>query len=431
MANPVANETSLFLSYYAQEPKAQQDLLDFLRARPEVEQVSSLLPLHEYEIRLGIITQIRDLLRARTGPRDFQFTHIQFCYLIRMPQDELNRALSQATISGITFKELLKDLGELTGYFLQKKGYDDQTTAKGSNTTLSSQPKKRRGKTQVDKCKDLDEGVCIVTGAAHPEVCHIIPFAWNDSLENRRKTSRLTSAMDFFLDLPRATADDMLLTNDSLSRLSNAPGSSDYTWNTLCLSPLLHDWWSRAYFGFKFLGATPIPEKPKPSTSTPLPPKSSVKLQLVWMPRNIQSSLATKDIMLEEEQGPNKRLPTLVTHHHGGSPGTCFTPGCGTCIEVSKVGAHNVKTNRPVWTGSIFHVTRFTTEVSLFQRMIEVQWAIICAAALSGGAQDPDLFLRRDEDDPAQESGLAEEDILEWAQDVQPPSGEHLEEPTT
>lgn len=116
MANPVANEISSFLGHYAHEPKAQQELLDFLRARPEVEQVSSLLPLHEYEIRLGIITQIRDLLRATTGPRDFQFTHIQFCYLIRMPQDELNRLLSQVTFSGIMVKELLKDLGELTGY---------------------------------------------------------------------------------------------------------------------------------------------------------------------------------------------------------------------------------------------------------------------------------------------------------------------------
>lgn len=297
--------------------------------------------------------------------------------------------------------------------------------------TASSGPKKRRAGHQIDKCRELDEGVCIVTGAAHPMVCHILPFAWNNSPNNRTKTSRLTPAMDVFLNLPRATADDTLLTTQSLSLLSSGLGSSDYTWNMLCLNPMLHDWWSRAYFGFKFLGATPIPEKPESTTSKPSPPKSSVKLQLVWMPRNIQSGLATEVIMLEEEHGPNRRLPTLVTHHHGGSPGTCFTPECGTCIEVNRVIAHNVKTNRPVWTGSIFHVTRVTTEVPLFQRMIEVQWAIICAAALSGRAQDPDLFLRRDEDDPAAESGLAEEDIREWAQGVQTPSGEHLEEPTT
>lgn len=114
MANPVATETSLFLGHYAQDPKARQDLLDFLRARPEVEQVSSLLPLHEYDMRLGIITQIRDVLRAGNGPRDFQLTHIQFCYLIRMPQVELNRALQMATLSGITFKATLSDLGMLT-----------------------------------------------------------------------------------------------------------------------------------------------------------------------------------------------------------------------------------------------------------------------------------------------------------------------------
>ncbi|KAM0420918.1 hypothetical protein ACHAPT_011308 [Fusarium lateritium] len=399
MADPVAHETSLFLSHYSQQPKGQEDLLNFLRALPEVEQVSSLLPLDDYETRLGVIAQLRDTIRVGISLSDFQFTYIQFCYLIRMPLDHLNGALVIA--------------------LLQKKGFDDRVSARGSNAS-QPQAKKRRDKHESDNCRTLDHDVCVVTGASRPEVCHIIPLAWNNSLPNQVKTSRLESAMDIYLGLPKVTADDVRLTNDALKRLSIAPGSSDHTWNMLCLSPLLHDWWSQAFFGIKFIGATPISKT-----------ESSVKLQFVWMPRNIQTGLATTPAKLEEEQGPNKRLSTLVTHYHGGSPGSCSTPDCETCAKVGEINCHNVKLGRAVWSGSIIHVTRITKEVPLFQRMIEIQWAIICAAALSGRAQDPDLQLRRDGDGPAQGSSLVEEDILEWMQHVQQPGGGQLEKPTT
>lgn len=267
-------------------------------------------------------------------------------------------------------------------------------TSLGSAQSDTSQGRSRDEK---DSCLTLDRDVCIVTGKPHPHVCHIIPFTWSKSTASQTTIKPLRALIAQYLGL--SNDDDTFTAIDSLV---HSPGSSDRTWNMICLTPTLHDWWGRGYFAFKFLGATP-------NTNM----TSTVTLQFVWMPRYIQHSpdKAREPINLDHQRDDERRLSADLTHCYGEHTRSCG-PYCVVCPQTKRVNAHNVHTHRPVWTGSIFRVNRLTSDIPQFQRMIEIQWAIICAATLSGRAQDIELLRDRDDDDERQ--GLGNQDILEW-----------------
>ncbi|RSM10442.1 hypothetical protein CEP52_003591 [Fusarium oligoseptatum] len=150
-----------------------------------------------------------------------------------------------------------------------------------------------------------------------------------------------------------------------------------------------------------------------PGSSDREPPNnngtSTVTLQFVWMPRYIEHSpdKAREPINLLQQRDDHTRLSAYLTHQCGEHSQSC-PPYCPTCTHSKRVNAQNVLTHRPVWTGSIFRVTRPTDDIPKFQRMIEIQWAIVCAAVLSGRAQDIELQRDRDDDD-AEAAQRAEE----------------------
>lgn len=258
-----------------------------------------------------------------------------------------------------------------------------------SRSSVVSETAKVQHDNQKEHCLALDKRVCIVTGASHPNVCHIIPCS---STYNRALIKSLKLVLLQYLGLPRDNATLMML--DSLIE----PGSYYQVWNLICLSPTLHDWWGRGYFGLKFLGAT-LQDHSNLST---------VELQFVWMPRFIQKSgldTACMPISLVAEQNERTNLSSSLTHFYGQHTQSCHTPNCTACSKTNCVNAHNVHTHKPVETGSVFKVSRPTTDVPNFQRAIQIQWAIICAGALSGRAQDIEAAERK---------GLGTAEILEW-----------------
>ncbi|KAH7019121.1 hypothetical protein EDB80DRAFT_869796 [Ilyonectria destructans] len=185
-----------------------------------------------------------------------------------------------------------------------------------------------RSKTVADKCRELDGDRCIVTGYTHPEICHIVPFAWNNSDYNVSKTEKFIPIISDFLDLP--------VDSDStraLASLYAERGSSDKVWNIVALNSIQHFWWD-----------------------------------------------------------PEKHLSSQLNHSYGSKPTICDKDNCETCQGTSGVTAHNAHSGRPIRTGDIFTVVRDTNDVNFFHRMIDIQWAIICAAAISGAALAPELL---------------------------------------
>ncbi|KAL6854786.1 hypothetical protein ACO1O0_005911 [Amphichorda felina] len=177
------------------------------------------------------------------------------------------------------------------------------------------------------------------------------------------------------------------------------PRSSDRSWNMVCLSPQLHDWWGKGYWAFKVLshedgvegekdGFTnvvlqfhwmPIPQK-DPGSSPPLPPNSDV----VW----------------GEEAELHKRL------------------------QRSDLTAHNFVSSRPIRTGDLFHISLKPEDGPKFIRMMDLQWAIINIIALAGAAGDPDLLPLNDDDEGGFEEqaavGSASESVASWIESIEP-----------
>ncbi|KAF4443300.1 hypothetical protein FALBO_17270 [Fusarium albosuccineum] len=149
--------------------------------------------------------------------------------------------------------------GDVTGWFLQTKQYDavqsrgSQTSGKASGKTVE----KARDQNQRPDCLTLDYHRCIVTGARNPQVCHIVPFAWNKTEFNRKKTERLIPALQLVVDMP-----DDVETTHTLDTLHTGLGTSDNVSDMVALSPLLHYWWARGCFAFKYLGTIPITPGP-------------------------------------------------------------------------------------------------------------------------------------------------------------------------
>ncbi|KAG7119613.1 hypothetical protein HYQ45_014932 [Verticillium longisporum] len=139
---------------------------------------------------------------------------------------------------------------------------------------------------QRQAAKDRDGNRCIFTGFSSVDVCHIWPFAVNNS-PRKAKTLRQTLACftivafpgSGFLDLER-----LLCPNDDIA-------SSDKAWNMLTMAPTQHRDWSKVRFGLKFVdgsvkilgsnaahgdGASRTGHKKKATEEAPETPKAKV-----------------------------------------------------------------------------------------------------------------------------------------------------------
>ncbi|KAK3689595.1 hypothetical protein B0T22DRAFT_379668, partial [Podospora appendiculata] len=104
-----------------------------------------------------------------------------------------------------------------------------------------------------------DQNRCVITGTSDPEVCHIIPFAANSTEEARgRWRHAITSVAQLNMVKTLNNEDSYALERRLLSLFSSEVGVSDRHWNTISLSPALHDWWGKAYFGSRCLGTRDV-----------------------------------------------------------------------------------------------------------------------------------------------------------------------------
>ncbi|UPK94853.1 hypothetical protein LCI18_005788 [Fusarium solani-melongenae] len=224
----VIEAVSAYLTDDASKPQARQALLNFTNVRRNHQPVDPLIPIEEYTARLDLIREIGNH-QMRIDP-GFDITRLQFCYLIRMAVSDLRRVIENCRYDPYMVKVDFECFVELTDYYLNP-GEGSNTTSRSS--VVSDTTKVRNGD-QKDLCLALDKRVCIVTGASHPNVCHIIPCS---SVHHRAFIKSLRPILAQYLGLPKDHTTYMML--DSLIEL----GSSDHVWNMICLSPTLHDWW--------------------------------------------------------------------------------------------------------------------------------------------------------------------------------------------
>ncbi|CAH0028910.1 unnamed protein product, partial [Clonostachys rhizophaga] len=251
--------------------------------------------------------------------------------------------------------------------------------ASGSTRTFlpPSASEMQKQKTKVCKskvtqklAKEYDNDRCVVTGLGNPQGCHLIPFMWNSTMEHLHTAGTLTGVISMLFGVHDMAA---------LTLLHSCLGASDKIWNMICLSPQLHTWWRKAYFGLKYL-------RHEDNKETSM---STAELQFVWMPHS-QYGKSTKRIDLNEEEDKASNLRACHEHMFGGE--TPCSPKCDRCTAISKVQAHKVREHFTIESGYFFPVVRPTEDIEYFKAMIQLQWAAICVGSMSGAANYPELL---------------------------------------
>ncbi|KAH7002261.1 hypothetical protein EDB80DRAFT_894357 [Ilyonectria destructans] len=276
-----------FLEYYSgrQEQDSKIDnLVRLLDGRPDYVKRFDLVPMDDFEQRLLAIEKLRERLIAPTPGSGLlsnsNFTALQTAVLLMMPLTSLQATSQLPHTTGLP----LADLGRLFDCFLRpgERPFIDawtmspfpsstpnspSTPNRQSTQGGSDQGETQRDRAERDKCYKQDHGRCVVTGAPNPHVCHIIPYTWNNTPYRQRRACRLGLALGLVSP-----------TNPYLHVLQQGICSSDKAWNMVSLSPLLHYWWSKAFFAFKCMDITPVEDSNN---------LSEITLQFRWMPRSL------------------------------------------------------------------------------------------------------------------------------------------------
>ncbi|KAL7942566.1 hypothetical protein V8C42DRAFT_347584 [Trichoderma barbatum] len=194
------------------------------------------------------------------------------------------------------------------------------------------------------KCVVRDSYRCILTGAANPDVCHIIPFAVNSSRANAEYSQ--------YCRIIPATMSDVF-TADRLHRLlTSEPGCSNKSWNMICLTPTLHSWWKKCLFAFKCIDIIP----------TDLD-HARIRLQFHWMPRSEVNPWALA-------QPIERAVETMLAAEPEAYRAT--------------IGDSWRESGRPLETGHTFVIHTTPEEAFKMKVMIDAQWVVIRLAAISG-----------------------------------------------
>ncbi len=217
--------------------------------------------------------------------------------------------------------------------------------------------------TNCFQCLKRDGCICILTGAACPDVCHIVPFALNSNDKNLHDTNRFLRILRLF-----AKQGEM----DHYKRvLGTELGSSDKAWNMLSISPELHRYWSSACWGLKSKGLT----------FREASAKWTITLQFQWLlfPNRVDPE---KIIDMDPDSSDCQDwLLRLRTPGEGENPDL---PGY--------VRAWSGRSHHPLASGQQFDIILDTyNEAVEMERMIDIQWTCVTLAAMGGLAGPTDL----------------------------------------
>lgn len=268
---------------------------------------------------------------------------------------------------------------------------------------------KERAIPRSDQARDalgFDSNRCLVTGMRDPDGCHIMPFTTNDRPSYLKKVRSFSAVIATCFGLgrggERAAARQPLFAG---------LGSSDKVFNILSLTPTLHRFWSRAYCAFKWHGLSKVDGE-----------ETYVLLQFHWMPRSSHVNGA-RYIDLDDQTDPecNRSIIGGLSHHYGPDGNShCSTEECANCKGTHGCSIVNVEHGHPLRSGHLFTVKRPTATIDSFQQMINLQWAINRAAALSGAALAPELLVGPDDDDDDDDDdGFPVDMLLDWRQEAQ------------
>ncbi|UKZ54077.1 hypothetical protein TrVGV298_007882 [Trichoderma virens] len=303
-----------FLNRRSTSHDAVNQLMRFLQADPAFATPDTIIPLDEMQTRLELIETTRQI--ASIPGQRYQLNFLQLAYLSLIPASDLPE---------FEFEDRY--------WCLRIKHKEHKISFKNLM--------------EKDECLVRDRYTCVLTGAAYPEVCHIIPFAVNSSRANAAYSMSC-------LDIPGLMSDSF--TRERLYRLlTPEAGCSDKSWNMICLTPTLYSWWRQCLFALKCIAVTTIDEY-----------NAKIRLQFHWMPRNKVNPHAPAEPLRRDIEA---MMFTMPEPH-------------GAIIGDTRRGS-----SRPLETGQTFEISMSPEQAFNMKVMIDVQWVMVRLAAISGLAR--------------------------------------------
>ncbi|KAF3067601.1 hypothetical protein CFAM422_008439 [Trichoderma lentiforme] len=333
-------DVTAFLAQGTESQKKQ--LCRFLRAQSSYRYSApdAILPAEELAIKLGIIEELRKNEEHFSFQKPFHFSYIQLATLCLIPTETLQELLHpKQFLSSVLYPE-----DWLNILIRWKHPADSIEDGRRGLPVISSSSRDER-----EKCKLRDQRTCILTQAANPDVCRIMPSSVAES--KAQIGALLTPA---FLSI--------LLGQSGLKiariLLNGAPDTFEQSWNMICLHPLVRLWWSECLFGLKCLGIDSNGEH------------STVKIQFHWMPMN--SVRPHQPVEPPYDKATSAMLESMAS-------------------DVQEGYFHGLKS------GQIFEIQLPSEEdAEKMKAALDVQWVAVRLAALSGAARSWEWGLGND-----------------------------------
>jgi hypothetical protein len=226
------------------------------------------------------------------------------------------------------------------------------------------------------KCRRRDHHRCIFQHTGEPGVTSILPSSWNEHLDDVYFTSAVMGALYAFFSEDTATELRSLLANTA------ELGSSDKYWNMLNMNLDLRHYWGQAYCGLYCKGIAPC-EEPDESTDLAKVP-FDVTIQFNWLRRRWEKP--NDKVTLEGDDNEfMKMAERQIEYERDRSPSYNDTHG-------APIAAGRVDMNILIESGHEFTITMPREDAEKCKLVLDLQWAIIQIAAMSGAAGYPDLL---------------------------------------
>ncbi|KAK0658091.1 hypothetical protein B0T16DRAFT_72009 [Cercophora newfieldiana] len=392
-----------FQAKMAGNERAQRELqrvLDNSDKMPEQQSAAELLPVEEMEERLQYINVVEKhwhdnfaYLSQKPGEAYRSFNDAELSALLHMDTGYLCNELMQWTsiesliqsilgipatlkffatkaLSAEALQRISKKIPPLRPPSVSSASGDDddekEATEKRRSTKLDSSGKAQRNNYYAEKRRHLDGHRCVLTGTRDAQVCHIVPFAANATKDGMDRWHKVIQA-SMRLFLQERPGVDLYAEARLHSLFGFEQGVSDRHWNTISLTPTMHDWWGRGYFGLKYIGTNDANVQDPNAVVT-------LRIQFHWMPWRCRK--------LGQKPAPLGRTKEDIL--------AAISTSCGQ--PSSWQGEPMVAMSRPetgfnLETGDVFgiHIPRRHME-----KMVEafrMQWALIKLLAMAGGAE--------------------------------------------
>ncbi|KAM6524724.1 hypothetical protein FALCPG4_010328 [Fusarium falciforme] len=293
--------------------------------------------LHRANQRLEYAKEIESKIRAWSMGEFFRLSTVHLALFMMAPMSVFQPG---RILSPVDQTEEFLHLGVTTFPPLIRHFLEQSLISQSRNDDPVNQSEK-------SLCLQRDGNVCVFTRDPNPRVCHILPLSWGNSKAAMKRTLLLRPAIN------------AMMGTDWMHQHDKHIGDADRVWNMLCLNEKLHELWARGSCAFKGIRVQHLNHR-----------ESVVVLEFHWMPK-LENTKPMVHANLEGRQNDWTKMANAMHQLHA-----------------SKVPAATteVQTGLSIPWGKRIDIRIARREAAKFKAMIDLQWACITAAALSGVA---------------------------------------------